>query len=160
MERLTKYMDNGIPWYNHPPGKIVSNDDLLRRLAAYEDTGLEPEQVTELKGFIQGGVHKVDDGWAHVQELLKAEQEGRLAVLPCKVGDTVWFIRPLDRKREIIETTIEKMVAKGKGIYMKLACNAMYETSCNSIGKTVFLTREEAERALEGGGANDHPGGY
>ena len=28
---------------------------------------------------------------------------------------------------------------------MKLACNSMYETSCNSIGKTVFLTREAAE---------------
>ena len=73
-------------------------------------------------------------------------------VPPCKVGDTVWFVRPLDSKKEITETTIEKMVVKGSGVYMKLACNAMYETSCNSIGKTVFLTREEAEAALAGEG--------
>lgn len=77
------------------------------------------------------------------------EEQGRLVVLPCKVGDIVWFIRPLDSKKEITETEIEKMVVKGRGIYMKLSCNAMYETSCNSIGKTVFLTREEAEAALK-----------
>ena len=32
------------------------------RLKEYEDTGLEPEQVMELKSFAQGGIHKVDDG--------------------------------------------------------------------------------------------------
>ena len=51
------------------------------RLKEYEDTGLEPEQVMELKSFTQGGIHKVDDGWKHVQELLQAEQDGRLVVL-------------------------------------------------------------------------------
>lgn len=50
----------------------------LRKLAAYEDTGLEPEQIMELKSFTQGGIHKVDDGWKHVQELLQAEQDGLL----------------------------------------------------------------------------------
>lgn len=65
-------------------------------------------------------------------------------VPPCKVGQTVWFIR----NGKIIETEVEKIVLKNKGLYLKLGCNAMYETSCNSIGKTVFLTREEAEKSL------------
>lgn len=78
-----------------------------------------------------------------------AEEQGLLVRLPCKLGDTVWFIRPLTSKKEITETIVEKIVVKEKGIYMKLACNALYETSCKSIGKTVFLTREAAEKALE-----------
>jgi hypothetical protein len=64
---------------------------------------------------------------------------------PCKLGDRVWFIQS---RGKIAETNVEKIVLKGKGIYIKLACNAMYETSCNSIGKTVFFTQEEAEKAL------------
>lgn len=68
-------------------------------------------------------------------------------VQPCKVGETVWFIR----NGKIIETKVDKIVLKYRGLYIKLDCNSMYETSCNSIGKTVFLTREEAERALKGG---------
>lgn len=65
-------------------------------------------------------------------------------VPPCKVGETVWFIR----NGKIIETKVDKIVLKYRGLYIKLDCNSMYETSCNSIGKTVFLTKEEAEKAL------------
>lgn len=66
--------------------------------------------------------------------------------LPCKVGDTVWFIRP--GKSNIIETKVNKIVFKRGGIYLQLDCNSLYETSCKSIGKSVFLTQEEAEKAL------------
>lgn len=64
--------------------------------------------------------------------------------LPCKVGTQVFFLRD----KNIIETSVEKIIFKGKGCYIKLKCNAMYETSCQSIGKTVFFTRESAEKAL------------
>lgn len=67
-------------------------------------------------------------------------------VPPCKVGQTVWFIR---NKTEIIATAVKKIILKHGGLYIKLCCNSMYETTCNSIGKTVFLSREEAEEALE-----------
>mgnify|MGYP004653961823 CR=1 FL=1 len=66
--------------------------------------------------------------------------------LPCKVGTQVFFLRD---KTIIIETNVEKITFKGNGCYIKLECNAMYETSCQSIGKTVFFTRKEAEKALE-----------
>lgn len=63
----------------------------------------------------------------------------------CGVGDIVYFIR----NNKIIETTVEKIAIKKTGIYLKLSCNAMYETSYKSIGKTVFFTREEAEETLK-----------
>ena len=65
--------------------------------------------------------------------------------LPCKVGDSCWFIR----NNKIIKTTIEKIVLKEKGLYLKLSCNSLYETTCISIGKTVFFTYEEAEKVLK-----------
>lgn len=82
-------------------------------------------------------------------------------VLPCKIGDPVWFVGTSTANRlnkGVIETSVEKLVLKKGGVYMKLACNAMYETSCKSIGKTVFFTRAEAEAALAkmNGGASDN----
>lgn len=68
------------------------------------------------------------------------------ANLPCKVGTQVFFLRD---KKSITETTVEKVIFKSEGSYIKLECNVMYETSCQSIGKTVFFTREEAKKALE-----------
>ncbi len=69
-------------------------------------------------------------------------------VPPVEIGQTVWFIRK-DYKVEIIETAVEKVILKHGGLYIKLCCNSMYETTCNSIGKTVFLTKEQAEQALK-----------
>ena len=72
-----------------------------------------------------------------------------VVVPPCKVGQTVWFIRKSGLRNELIETTVEKIISKKGGIFLKLACNSMYETSCNSIGKTVFLTKDQAEQKLK-----------
>ena len=69
--------------------------------------------------------------------------ENNVVALPCKVGETVYFLRGAN-KPKLIETTIKKIVVKDKGYYIQLACNSMYETSCNSIGKTVFYSKEEA----------------
>lgn len=72
--------------------------------------------------------------------------KSKVIELPCKVGDICWFIR----NNKIIKTTVEKIVLKEKGrLYLKLSCNSLYETSCRSIGKTVFFTYEEAEQALK-----------
>lgn len=72
----------------------------------------------------------------------------QIIVPPCKVGDSLWVIIS---EEYVDKVTVEKLILKNGGIYMKLSCNAMYETSCNSIGKTVFLAKEEAEQKLKGG---------
>lgn len=70
-------------------------------------------------------------------------------VPPVKLGQTVWLIKPNAYRNKLVETEVEKIVFKSKmGLYMKLSCDELYETSCWSIGKTVFFTQEEAEMAL------------
>lgn len=54
---------------------------LLNRLAAYEDTGLEPEEIDSV--FI----HSVIEENRRLKEFAQAEKDGRLVVLPCKPGD-------------------------------------------------------------------------
>ena len=75
--------------------------------------------------------------------------ENGVVVPPCKVEQTVWFIRKSGLSNELTETTVEKIISKKGGVFLKLACNSMYETSCNSIGKTVFLTKDQAEQKLK-----------
>lgn len=48
MKRLTKIYPSGSY------GIVGDIDDAVRRLAAYEDTGLEPEEIIELKGRMEG----------------------------------------------------------------------------------------------------------
>lgn len=82
--------------------------------------------------------------WEMEEDQECCEEVSRFAELPVVVGQQVWFVR----NGKIEETIVEKVVLKHRGFHIKLGCNAMYETSYNSIGKTVFLTREEAEEAL------------
>lgn len=71
--------------------------------------------------------------------------------LPCNVGDTVYYVT--DRYRhykefEIVETTVTKVGKNKKGIFFQMQINSIYETALSAIGKTVFLTRKEAEKTL------------
>lgn len=69
---------------------------LYSALAAYEGTGLEPESVEALKLSMMGKTIaeiKEFNGLPvdRLRELAEADKDGRLVVLPCKVGDTVYF---------------------------------------------------------------------
>lgn len=68
-------------------------------------------------------------------ELLQADREGRVLVLPCKMGDTVCRIQ---------------YVQKEDGRYRMGVAEIQFNLLClYDMGKRVFLTREEAEKALE-----------
>lgn len=72
----------------------------------------------------------------NLRELTEADKDGRLVVLPCKVGDTVYRIfNPPDRKPVISAHTLMSVDYIVRWL--------------DKFGKTVFLTREEAEAALE-----------
>ena len=64
---------------------------------------------------------------------------------PVELDQKVWLVH----NGKIEETFVEKLIFKDNNTFMKLFCNAMYETSCRSIGKTVFLSLEEAEECLK-----------
>lgn len=80
----------------------------------------------------------------HIRELLKADKDGRVVVLPCKVGDTLFRVFA----GEILEHKVGNMR------YLAIQGRWDIDTTpfCSyvesSIGKTIFLTREEAEKAL------------
>ena len=104
-----------------------------------------------------------------LEEILKAEQEGRLIVLPCKVGDTVYVVGG-----HIVPSRINFFSFDDEffvGIHFDCdddcegcpfgewsqsqdgdwSCNSAYGEGCiecKNFGKTVFLTLEEAEEAL------------
>ena len=69
---------------------IWSMADLRERLAAYEDTGFEPLEVDTMNTALCGWCHNYE----RLVEITNAEAEGRLIVLPCKVGDTVYAVEP------------------------------------------------------------------
>lgn len=79
MERLTEYEVVGGHVHAVP---TVDVDPAMMRLAAYEDTGLEPEQCKTAKTIIESvfsdDVSKAD----RIRELLKADSDGRLVVIP------------------------------------------------------------------------------
>ena len=86
-------------------------------------------------------------------EICNAERGGRLVVLPCKVGDTVYVVMA---GKEIVKMQVGNIYPYGFIVKGQL-CNAYLVTHCTyicatfyDIGKTVFLTREQAEQALKG----------
>jgi hypothetical protein len=83
----------------------------------------------------------------------QAEQEGRLVVLPCKAGDIVYA----DCYGDIIGLEVHQIEMRtGKPTqYIARGDDEGYgvpeiDFTGEDIGKTVFLTREEAEKALQG----------
>lgn len=66
-----------------------SQKEVWLRLKDYEDTGLTPEQCENAKVIIEIAFSDDTSKAERIRELLKADKEGRLAVLPCKVGGSM-----------------------------------------------------------------------
>ena len=119
-----------------------------------EDTELTPEDIEELKRDWSELCTIIGEcgGLARLREFAKADKDGRVVVLPCKAGDTVY------------EVTSRKTISeyRVKAIRVELFCTfiewditagfvdkSIFGVPVDEIGKTVFLTREEVEEALE-----------
>ena len=134
-----------------PYNGMCSQRQTWERLKEYEDTGFDPEEIADfMKRWEQtveiGGMLKkycID----HIRDLLQAEQDGRLVVLPCKVGDHVW----VDSREAVVENFFGYETERY--LHAQFYDNMQYiDIPFTEIGKTVFLTREEAEAALAGKG--------
>lgn len=118
----------------------------------YEDTGLEPEQCENAKTIIESAFSDDTSKAERIRELLKADKDGRLVVLPCKVGDTIYYTR---EGRAIVEPIkvrtffVGDPTRRGEILHLRMIRTDMFDVSMDALGKTVFLTREEAERALQ-----------
>lgn len=96
---------------------LYCRNRLLDRLVAYED-------IAELCG-----------GFDRLRELAEADKDGRVLILPCKVGDTVYRLQYIEQTPG--RFTVGVVPIKFALIWLE------------EFGKTVFLSREEAEKALQ-----------
>lgn len=70
--------------------------------------------------------------------------------LPCKVGDTVYFVYSNENGYLFEEAVVTEVSTERIWI-----SDRRYYFNYDDIGKTVFLTPEEAEKALEERGSNE-----
>lgn len=62
-------------------------EERFLRLAAYEDTGLSPEKVSWMKEVVEAAFDNDTSRIERAHNLHVADKEGRVVVLPCKVGE-------------------------------------------------------------------------
>ena len=174
MERLTfdgNFCD--IAQCRETPGGSFCEDGacsqrkVWERLKEYEDTEGRPEEVQALNRLFDYALKESRTLQEQLtllkrlRELAEADKDGRLAVLPCKdwldivFGEQVLFWG-IDGNR-VVEITVDDAdritwYIGWKSVTIKGfdECGDDWEFDARDIGETVFLTREEAEKALEG----------
>ncbi len=127
----------------------------------------ERERLVEL--LLESGPIKerdLDDDWGdnEISDIAEHLLENGVVVLPCKINDHVWFIKSAF---SVLVKPIEARIIDIRGI--SIDRNILYESitlyndltrrfTSNDIGTKVFLTKEEAEQAiqaLKGGAVNE-----
>ena len=164
MERLTfdgNFCD--IAQCTSTPGGSFCEDGtcsarkVWERLKAYEDSRLTPKRCAEFARADAEGRYIVmrdaeQEGVARLRELAEADKDGRVVVLPCKVGQRVFAL--MDTDKHISECEVKQIGIGNKIGFIGLepigARGREYGVALNGFGKTVFRTKEEAEKALEG----------
>lgn len=141
-------------------------------LAAYEDTGLTPEEINDLASVreispeaeyainkhadniierLDKLLHQTDDD-ARLRDLAEAGKDGRVVMLPCKVGDRLYEVTG---RKTISVYKVKAIRVELFGLFIEwdivegFVWQSLSGINAGEIGRTVFLTREEAEKALE-----------
>ena len=119
--------------------------EVWERLKAYEDAGLSPQACAEARE-IEETLSSYDYSISRMVELMKADKDGRVVVLPCRQGDELWTYCNHPVKRVYSFTVSDVSTLNGRTVLNTLGLGTIRP---EDIGKTVFLTREEAEKSLE-----------
>lgn len=139
MDRLT-YRDkagNAMMAFEHEEKYTTQEwiDMLESRLADYEDTGMEPWEIGDMKtaydeNQMPYSLEATGSEAVHIMNLLLAEAQGRMVILPCKVGELVWVAKRGEKTRRIL---------------LDSASDVLWEIE---HGYAIGYTKEEAEAAL------------
>lgn len=118
----------------------------------------ERERLVELLKDNQGDstYYMTDEAVQSVSDVLL---ENGVVVLPCKVGDTVYEICERRRSGKWQKAIVERVVHGieiGIDKILTARCGTTTYVYLSRLGETVFLTREEAEKALKGGEQGCH----
>ena len=145
MKRLTKIYPNGA-W-----GISGDIDDAILRLAAYEETGLEPAEIAKIRedvenGYLKSTARRYGISVDRLRELAEADRDGRCVVLPCKKGDTVWRIVH-DATPHITKDRCTNIKVENKEVWVNLIGDRVMGGW--NFGKLLFLNEKEAEVALK-----------
>lgn len=133
-------------------------------LRAYKDTGLTPEETKRMSNILMDVGIDYNCSWEYVKnwllndrlrELAEADKAGRLVVLPVKpvltpiLSSMLYIIEDGDIYEDALYEAVVGMSENGEMnvVYTTLSDQIIFEQA--DIGKTVFFTREEAEKALE-----------
>ena len=116
-------------------GGNCSQKQVWDRLKEYEDSGLSPQACRQARE-IEDGLSATDYSISRMVELMNADKDGRVVVLPCKVGDTVYRTWTAPGRAPFIEEARMRNVV-------------MIVSLLRKFGKPVFSTCEEAEKALQ-----------
>lgn len=130
----------------------------VRKLAQYEDSGLNPEQVINNSAKLDRA-HKIIEGMQiqYIDERnLPYESKGLALYMPCNIGDNVYIIE--DERITTYKATgfmlgrlMDDNDIKPSNVFRMECENGYVKTSVlfTEIGKTVFFTKQEASEKLE-----------
>ena len=165
MDRLTSWNEDCVLINGHALAYSMRYElvQMAERLAAYEDTGLTPKEIKA--PFTEGAAinlaaQALGMEPRRLRELAEADKAGRCVVLPCRVGEKIYYLNG----KYIIEVEVVGYKVDETGAWLFIGetynpeTNRAYHCDLETerIGKTVFFTRAEAERAMEGRKEADH----
>ena len=138
---------------------LYCRNRLKDRLAAYEDSECEPEEVLpkDKADEIALNLMRLSDleslcSYTRLRELAEADKDGRVVVPPCKVGDKLYEVTG---RKTISVYKVKAIRVELFGLFIEwdivegFVWQSLAGINAGEIGKTVFLTREEAEKALK-----------
>lgn len=161
-ERLAEYEDTGLT-----PEAVINLNNITRTQSnSIIKMGLRIEELDTDRDYWKAEAIKAT---AELREVKIAEEQGLLIKLPCKVGDTVyankkcllnWYMFMELKPYVKCEVVNIKRTKTRTEINLRPLTDRTHNSRYHkffgicSIGKTVFLTKEEAETALKGNKSN------
>jgi hypothetical protein len=144
MERLTYWNEEYGCWSYH-----CGSGEAANRLAAYEETGLTPEEFHAYWVFLEDliGEQKVSEALDNFRQLVNADRDCRLVVLPFTSGRTLLCKENIDSPRLMKDVELAIRYCSSCGIVFHMD----YNVFCDLVKhRRITAVSEEAEKVLEG----------
>lgn len=143
MERLTYWNEEYGCWSYH-----CGSGEAANRLAAYEETRLTPEEFHAYWVFLEDliGEQKVSEALDNFRQLVKANRDGRLVVLPFTSGRTLLCKENIDSPRLMKDVELAIRYCSSCGIVFHMD----YNVFCDLVKQgRITAVSKEAEKVLE-----------